>query len=179
MTTEHFVKPELGGFENKIVTYQEAATKIRENRERGLKVVLAQGVFDIVHVGHLEYLRRAKLACDLLFVGIENDLCVRSNKGDERPFNNLENRLEFLSQLQSVDFAFGFDDAPLYSDPASRGAYILRFRELNPNAIAVTTWDSNTNLKELQANEAGIELLYVDSAKRDSTTRLLRAIGYE
>jgi cytidyltransferase-like protein len=179
MTTEYLTKPELGGFENKIVTYHEAITRIRENRERGLKVVLALGVFDVVHVGHLEYLRNAKLAGDLLFVGIENDLCIKLNKGDARPFNSLGDRLEFLSQLQTVDFVFGFDDAPPYDNPDSKDAYVQRYRELNPSAIAVKTWDSSINSKRIQADEAGVQLLYIDTPRRDSTTRLLQAIGYE
>lgn len=182
MTTEHLVRPELGGFENKILTYHEAVTRIKENRERGLKVVLAQGVFDIVHVGHLEYLRKAKASCDLLFVGIENDSCVQQNKGNGRPFNGLETRLEFLSQLQSSDFVFGFDDMPLYSDPGSRSVFIRRYKELNPSAIAVTTsFDSSIDLKRNQARDAGTELLFIDinGVTSSSTTRLLQAIGFE
>ncbi|OGM26851.1 hypothetical protein A2627_05550 [Candidatus Woesebacteria bacterium RIFCSPHIGHO2_01_FULL_39_28] len=150
-----------------------------ESVERELKVILAQGVFDIVHVGHLEYLRKAKLAGDLLFVGIENDFCVRSNKGQGRPFNSLENRLEFLSQLQFVDFTFGFEDAPLYFDPEGVEMYIRRYKELRPNVVAITIGDPNTDLKLYQAEQAGVGFIKIGNLKKDSTTRLLQAIGYE
>lgn len=179
MSAEYFNKPELDGFENKILSYQEAIIKIEEERKKGLKIILVQGVFDIVHVGHLEYLRKTKLACDLLFVGLENDLSVRLNKGESRPFNNLDIRLEFISQLQTVDFAFGFDDSPMYYGHDSTDKYIRRHMELKPNAIAVTAWDPNINLKEIQSDKSGVELVYIDTARRDSTTRLIRAIGYE
>lgn len=179
MSIEQLVKPELGGFEKKILSYPEAAQKIRESKERGLNVILALGVFDVLHVGHLEYLRNAKISGDLLFVGIENDLGIKLNKGPSRPFNNLADRLEFLSQLQTVDFAFGFDDALRYDDPNSRNAYIRRYKELNPSAIATGTWDSSLDIKRIQAEEAGVQLLCLDLPKRDSTTRLLQVIGYE
>lgn len=170
---------ESGGFEKKILSYPEAVSKIRESKEQGLTTILALGVFDVLHVGHLEYLRNAKLAGDLLFVGIENDLGISLNKGPSRPFNNLNDRLEFLSQLQMVDFAFGFDDSLRYDDPESRDAYIRRYKELNPSAIATGTWDSSLEIKKIQADVAGVRLLCLDLPKRDSTTRLLKVIGYE
>ncbi len=179
MSAEHLSKIELGGFEKKILRYPEAVIKIRECRQSGLNVILALGVFDVLHVGHLEYLRNAKLAGDLLFVGIENDIGIKINKGPSRPFNNLDDRLEFLSQLQTVDYAFGFDDALKYDDPNSRSAYIRRYKELNPSAIATGTWDSSLDIKRIQAEEAGVQLLCLDLPKRDSTTRLLQVIGYE
>lgn len=170
-------KPEL--FEKKILRYSDTVSKIRESKEQGLNVILALGVFDVLHVGHLEYLRNAKLAGDLLFVGLENDLGISLNKGPSRPFNNLNDRLEFLSQLQTVDFVFGFNDALKYDDPVSRDAYIQRYKELNPSAIATGTWDLSLDIKKSQAEAAGVRLLCLDLPKRDSTTRLLKVIGYE
>lgn len=179
MTHEQDLKEKLGFFEKKILSYQEAIVEINKNRQRGLKVVLAQGVFDIVHVGHLEYFRKAKEAGDLLFVGIENDESVKKNKGQNRPFNCVENRLEFLSQLQTVDFVFGFNDAPQYFDRESQNMYVRRYLELNPNFVAVTTGDLTTHLKEIQARQANVGILLIDTTKRDSTTRLMKAIGFE
>ncbi len=124
--------PELGGFERKILAYSAAVSKIRETRNGGLRAILALGVFDVVHNGHLAYLRSAKSAGDLLFVGVENDAAVKLNKGISRPFNILIDRLEFLSQLQAVDFCFGFENTPTYDDPKSAEIYIRRYRELNP-----------------------------------------------
>lgn len=179
MTVEHTAKLELGGFEKKILSYSQAIEAIRESRKRGLKVVLALGVFDVVHIGHLEYLRNARQAGDLLFVGIENDSAIKINKGEARPFNCLADRLEFLSQLQVVDFVFGFEDTPLYDDPKSKEVYVQRYRELNPDAIAVKTWDSSLVSKQIQAKEADVQLLLIDTPRKDSTTRLLKAIGYD
>ena len=163
--------------EAKILSYQDAITKIRESKERSLRVILALGVLDIVHIGHIEYLRAAKDAGDLLFVGIENDETVRLNKGKNRPFNSLQDRLDFLTELQSVDFVFAFENTANYGRDVDM--YTRRYRELNPSAIAVSNWDPNVNLKKLQADDAGVELLLMDLERRNSSTRLLKMIGYE
>ena len=163
--------------ENKVLEYENAMAKIRESRERGLRVILAQGIFDIVHMGHIEYFREARRSGDLLFVGIENDNSVRMNKGEKRPFNNLADRLELLSELETVDYAFGFNDEPIYSD--SFDMHIRRYKDLNPNFIAVSSWDPNLDLKRRQAEEAGVGIVLVDYGKRNSSTRLLEFIGYE
>ncbi len=164
-------------FREKILSYEQARQKIREYREKGLKVVLAQGIFDIVHNGHIEYLRAAKKAGDLVIVGIENDETVKLNKGQSRPFNNLDERLEFLTEFQSVDFVFGFEGTPNYGQDVE--FYTRRYRQLNPTAIAVSSWDPNIDLKRRQANEAGVELLIIDHGRRNSTTKLLEMLGYE
>jgi cytidyltransferase-like protein len=179
MSREFPPKIERVATEGKILSYQDAVIKIRESREKGLRVVLASGVFDIVHIGHLDYLRAAKLAGDLLFVGVESDDYARLNKGEKRPFNTLNDRLEILSEFQFVDFVFGYDDVPIYSESESLKIYPRRYRELNPNLIAVTSWNPVVNLKKRQAKEAGVELLLLNIERRDSTTRFLQLIGYE
>lgn len=163
--------------EKRILSYQDAVIKTRESRERGLRVVLASGVFDVVHIGHLDYLRAAKLAGDLLFVGVEGDDYARLNKGEKRPFNKLSDRLEFLSEFRSVDFVFGYDDVPIYNESAE--IYIHRYKELNPDFLAVTTWNPLMNFKKNLADEVGVKLLLIDDKKRNSTTRILQIIGYE
>lgn len=166
-----------GQSQEKILSYEQARQKIQEFRQGGLRVILAQGILDIVHIGHVEYLRAAKDAGNLLFVGIENDETVRLNKGRNRPFNNLDERLEFLTEFQSVDFVFGFENIPNYDQDVD--LYTQRFRELSPTAIAVSSWDPNIDLKKKEANDARVELVIIDHGKRNSTTRLLEMIGYE
>lgn len=177
MSTE-IVQKELIPPERKILEYLEAIAKIRECRERGLKVILAQGAFDIVHIGHLDYLRSAKKHGDVLFVGVENDENIRSNKGEKRPANSLQERLDFLSEFQCVDFVFGFQDTPKYGEE-SFNTYVKRFSQLNPGSIAVSGWDPNLETKKLQVESAGVNLTIVNFNIRDSSTRLLNMIGYE
>lgn len=163
--------------EKKILTYEQAVQRIHEAKEKGLKVILAQGIFDIVHAGHIEYLRMAKEKGNLLFVGTEQDNTVRLNKGENRPFNSLEERLYLLSELESVDFVFPYSNLVQYSE--SSEAYIQRYKELNPDSVAFSSWDPNLDLKKRNAASAGIEIVLTHERKRKSTTNLLRLIGYE
>lgn len=163
--------------DKKIIGYQEAITKIRENRGRGLCVILASGVFDIVHIGHIDYLTQAKSAGDLLFVGVERDEYARLSKGINRPFNPLEIRLAFLSAIQPVDFVFEYNDIPICG--GSPEIYMKRYRELNPDLLAVMYWNPLIDQKRNLANQVGIKLLTVNIDRRNSTTNLLKLIGYE
>lgn len=164
----------------KILKYKEAVSKIRESRERGLKVILAQGVFDIVHIGHIEYFREAKKLGDVLFVGVENDDSVRINKGKKLPLNNIHDRLEFLTELESVDYVFGFVDEPVYKKDTAFDMYTQRFKDLKPNIIVASTSEltSHLELKKDQAKKAGIKIVVVDHGRKNSSTKLSKMIGY-
>ena len=77
------------------------------------KIVFTNGCFDILHAGHVSYLKEARSKGDLLIVGINDDKSVSRLKGKGRPVNNLENRIEVLSSLQCVDMVIPFsEDTP-------------------------------------------------------------------
>jgi rfaE bifunctional protein nucleotidyltransferase chain/domain len=76
--------------------------------------VFTNGVFDLVHPGHIRYLAEARSFGDALIVGVNSDRSVRANKGPTRPINRAEERAEILTALASVDAAVIFDeDTPL------------------------------------------------------------------
>jgi D-beta-D-heptose 7-phosphate kinase/D-beta-D-heptose 1-phosphate adenosyltransferase len=79
-------------------------------RESGKKVVFTNGCFDILHVGHVRYLRAARNLGDALIVGINSDRSVRKIKGVSRPIMPEIERAEVISALACVDFAVIFDD---------------------------------------------------------------------
>ena len=82
-------------------------------RAEGKHIVFTNGCFDILHRGHIEYLRFAKQQGDVLLVGINDDESVRRLKGEERPLNALEDRLEVLAALEPVDAVVAFgEDTP-------------------------------------------------------------------
>ena len=83
---------------------------VREQRARGRRVVFTNGVFDIVHPGHLRYLRAARAHGDVLIVGLNSDASVRRNKGPDRPINPEEERAEVLAALDCVDAVSVFDE---------------------------------------------------------------------
>lgn len=77
---------------------------------RDLKIVLTNGCFDLVHVGHLFTFREAKKWGDILVVGINSDRSVKALKGDSRPIISEHDRSIFLSALEPIDFVTVFDD---------------------------------------------------------------------
>ena len=84
---------------------------LRETLEsQGKKLVLTNGVFDVLHVGHARYLREAKALGDQLVVAINGDASVRELKGEGRPINTAEERAELLCSLESVDRVVVFED---------------------------------------------------------------------
>jgi len=74
-------------------------------RRNGASVVLANGCFDLLHVGHIRYLEGAKQLADVLIVGINSDEQVRVLKGEGRPFVQERERAEIIAALRVVDFA--------------------------------------------------------------------------
>ncbi len=86
-------------------------TQVREQlRARAKKVVFTNGVFDILHRGHVEYLLRAKAAGDALIVGVNSDRSVRAIKGDRRPIVPETDRAFLVASLTPVDYACIFDE---------------------------------------------------------------------
>ena len=86
---------------------------VRAARAAGKRIVFTNGVFDILHPGHLRYLQAARRHGDLLIVGVNSDASVRRNKGPARPINPERERAEVLAALDCVDAVSVFDaDTP-------------------------------------------------------------------
>ena len=87
---------------------------LNELKAQNKKIVFTNGVFDIIHRGHVEYLTEAKSLGDILIVGLNSDSSVKMIKGDKRPIVAQENRAYVLANLKPVDFVVIFDqDSPL------------------------------------------------------------------
>ena len=94
----------------KILTLEELLSERRRLRASRTKAVFTNGVFDLLHVGHIRYLEHARSFGDLLIVAINSDRSVRELKGKDRPIVNEDERAEVLSALRCVDFVTIFDD---------------------------------------------------------------------
>ena len=92
------------------MTIDEAATLAAGVRARGGKVVFTNGVFDLLHPGHIRYLQDARQLGDALIIGLNSDRSVGANKGPERPVTPEAERAEILSALECVDGVAIFDD---------------------------------------------------------------------
>jgi len=86
-----------------ISDYAKLAEVICHCKGLGLKIVLTQGTYDMVHIGHARYFEEAKKHGDILVVGVDSDEKVRARKGPERPVVPQEERLEMVAHLRPVD----------------------------------------------------------------------------
>ena len=88
-------------------------TLVARLRGEGKRVVFTNGVYDLLHPGHVRYLQAARALGDALIVGVNSDRSVRANKGPTRPINPETERAEVIAALECVDAAIVFDqDTP-------------------------------------------------------------------
>jgi len=95
---------------SKVGTLDEVRARVEEARARGLGVALANGCFDILHVGHVRYLQGARAEADVLVVGVNGDESVRRLKGPDRPVMPEDDRAELVAALRSVDHVVVFHE---------------------------------------------------------------------
>lgn len=108
MTAHH---PDLFGpgsnIEKRLIANLKSLEKIIKSlKSLGLKIVLTQGTYDMVHIGHARYFEAAKKHGEVLIVGVDSDAKVRARKGPERPVVPEAERLEMVTHLRSVDLVF-------------------------------------------------------------------------
>ena len=92
------------------MTRADAVTLVERLRSAGKTIVFTNGVFDLLHPGHVRYLHQARALGDALMVGVNSDRSVRANKGPARPVTPEQERAEILSALACVDAAVIFDE---------------------------------------------------------------------
>ena len=98
----------------KIRTVDQLLPEVTAYRKQGRKIAFTNGCFDILHAGHVAYLRQAKAQGDILVLGVNSDASIRKIKGKDRPVNKQDDRLMVLSELASVDYVIVFDkDTPM------------------------------------------------------------------
>jgi len=95
---------------NKVVSRDELAVRVREERATGHTIAFANGCFDILHVGHIRYLESAAQEADVLVVALNDDDSVRQLKGDGRPILPAGDRAELVAALHCVDYVVIFSE---------------------------------------------------------------------
>jgi rfaE bifunctional protein nucleotidyltransferase chain/domain len=94
----------------KLYTLDQLKHIIPDERKKGKRIVLANGCFDLIHVGHIRYLKESKDQGDILLVALNSDTSVRSLKGAGRPILSEEERVSIISALSFVDYVTVFDE---------------------------------------------------------------------
>ena len=142
----------------------ELESALRDARETGKRIVLTNGCFDILHPGHLGYLREAHGLGDVLVVGVTTDDAAMRLKGPGRPLVAAEDRAEMLAALDPVDLVV------LYGEPRADDL----MRRIQPDVYVKGGEYSPASLPEAEtAAELGIEVRMIDYRRGYSTTALL------
>ena len=135
------------GFGSRKIIERPALARLRETR-RGEKIVFTNGCFDILHLGHAEYLHKAAALGDVLVVGLNSDASVRRLKGDSRPVNPQGERALLLAALEFVDHVVVFDeDTPYELIRETRPDVLVKGADYRPEEVVgrdlVESWGGN------------------------------------
>ena len=153
----------------KILSREALCDRVAEWRDEGQQVVLANGCFDLLHVGHVRYLRGAKALGGRLVVAINADDSVRQIKGGGRPLMPAEERAEIIASLTDVDAVV------IFSEPDVRAL----IREIHPDVQAKGTDYTRENVPERDEVLAyGGRVEIVGDAKDHSTTDFLSRLKF-
>jgi D-glycero-beta-D-manno-heptose 1-phosphate adenylyltransferase len=119
-----------------VLTAADASRHIGELRAAGKQIVFTNGVFDLLHPGHVRYLQQARSLGDALVVGVNSDRSVRANKGPHRPITPEDERVEIVAALRTVDEVVLFDEeTPQAIIDALRPDVLVKGADWAENAI--------------------------------------------
>lgn len=148
-----------------ILTRPEIVEMVASARSKGAKIVLANGCFDLMHVGHVRYLTGAKAIGDVLVVGVNSDRQARSLKGSARPFMPENERAEIIASLRVVDLVTIFDEPTVEE----------LIRAIRPDFHAKGTDYTVDSVPEREIiREVGGQVAIVGDPKDHSSTELIR-----
>src|SRR6266478_2740985 len=152
---------------SKIVARDALREKLAEHKRRGRRIVLANGCFDTLHVGHIRYLEGARREGDVLVVGVNADSSVRNLKGPGRPILDENARAQLVAALRSVDYVV------LFAEPNVEAL----LEELRPDVHAEgTDYTLETVPERAIASRLGIRVAIVGDPKDHSTRDFLESI---
>jgi len=150
-----------------ITDHEDLKREIERLRSLGRTIVLANGAFDVLHVGHVRYLRGAAAEGDVLVVAVNSDASVQRYKGPTRPLQPLAERMEILSAIACIDIITPFDD------PTCDGLLEL----IRPDVHAKGPEYTPENLPEYPTlKRLGIRLARVGDPKCHSSTELIERL---
>ena len=156
---------------DKILEFKDLSDNIKKIKQHGT-VVLVGGCFDILHKGHIEFLKEAKKQGNTLVILLESDESVKKRKGETRPINTQSNRANALSNLPSVDYIILLPHLKIDLE------YYDLVKKLEPDIIAVTESDPAYNKKVEQAKMVGGEVVKVINRLPYSTTDLVKDYNF-
>jgi D-beta-D-heptose 7-phosphate kinase/D-beta-D-heptose 1-phosphate adenosyltransferase len=150
-----------------VMSEDELKAAVAAARKRGEKVVMTNGVFDILHAGHVSYLANARKLGDRLIVAVNSDASTKRLKGETRPVNPLEQRMIVLGALEAVDWVVSFEeDTPQRLIAGILPDLLVKGGDYKPEQIAGS--------EEVWAN--GGEVMVLNFEDGCSTTNIIKKI---
>lgn len=134
--------------------------------------VLVGGCFDVLHIGHIRFLKKAKSLGNYLIVLLESDENIKKLKGVNRPFHNVKERKEVLESLRYVDEIITL---PKIID---NKIYDNLVKKIKPDIIAITEGDLLIERKQEQAKSVGAELKIIKKYKSHSSSKIADLLGF-
>jgi D-beta-D-heptose 7-phosphate kinase/D-beta-D-heptose 1-phosphate adenosyltransferase len=152
---------------DKIKTRRQIETLLKELRVKGKRIVLTNGCFDLLHIGHVRYLEKAKTFGNILIVALNSDKSVHLIKGALRPIIPEKERAEVIAALGCVDYVTLFDEA----DPRNLIA------DLHPDVLVKgSDWPKNRIIGKDIVEARGGRVITVPVVPRSSTTKIINSI---
>jgi rfaE bifunctional protein nucleotidyltransferase chain/domain len=157
-------------FRQKLVSWENLPEWRVGIRNRGKKLVVTNGCFDLLHVGHVTYLESARNYGDALLIGVNGDVAVRQLKGPDRPVNEEQDRAAVLAALESVDGVCIFSDATatLFLASAQPDIYVKG---------GDYTLETLNRAEREAVQSAGGKIIIIPFVPGKSTTSLLKTIS--
>ena len=156
----------MSGTTNKVLTRDELRARVAEWKRAGERITLANGCFDLLHVGHIRYLQAAKDLGGKLVVAVNSDYSVRALKGKSRPIMPENERAEILAALSSVDAVV------IFTEPDVRAL----IREIQPDIQAKgTDYTADTVPERDAVTSYGGRVEIVGDPKDHSATEIIRS----
>lgn len=152
----------------KLVSQFEIIDIVSKGHREGKTYVVTNGCFDILHVGHVRYLKKTKSFADYLIVLLNSDSSVKTIKGDSRPINNELDRAEILSSLSCVDYVVLFDES-------SPGNLLEKIRPDVYTKGADYTIETLPEREVVERNNIRVE--FIDFVQGKSTTNIINKIS--
>lgn len=157
-----------------ILTIPQIPKEIEKLQNKNKSIVLVGGCFDIIHLGHIRFLQKAKEQADILIVLLESDEKIKKLKGETRPLHTQTERAEILANIRSVDYII------LLPDQTTNQTYEDLVKKIKPAIIAATQNDPGRIYKERQAEQIGAKVAYViDYIPNKSTSTIVKNIYNE
>ncbi len=150
--------------EHRIKSREALAKSVERLKNEGKRIVFTNGCFDILHLGHVRYLEKAKSFGDVLIVGVNSDASVRGLKGEDRPVNPEYDRAYLLAALDAVDYVTIFGEETPYE----------LIRTLEPDVLVK---GGDYEGKEVVGSDIAKEVRLVDFVEGKSTTKIIEKIG--